>query len=144
MSESTPNPKSDVLNDDRWCFACGMDNPHGLRTVWSLDADGKARTRFHPERRHQGWRGVVHGGILATLLDEAMAQRLRIAGFGGVTASLQIRFLKPAPTGAFLIVEAGTASEDRRLVRLEASVRGEDGSAYAVAEGVYMRIRKEG
>jgi uncharacterized protein (TIGR00369 family) len=143
MANDPAGSEPPPLADDAWCFACGRQNPLGLHTVWTVDASGVARTRFVPERHHQGWRGVVHGGILSTLLDEAMAQRLRSTGDGGVTANLNVRFRKPAPTGAPLLVEAALQSEARRVVRLTASVRSESGVCHAEAEGVYIRMSPE-
>jgi uncharacterized protein (TIGR00369 family) len=129
-----------VLAEDDWCFVCGSRNPIGLRTSWVLDADGMARARFRPERAHQGWHGIVHGGILASLLDEAMAQRLRLAGIRGMTAELSVRYRKPVPIGALVIAEARIVSERSRSLRLEAFLRSEEDVRYAQAEGVCIRM----
>ncbi len=132
-----------TLEDDRWCFACGQENPFGLQTRWTIDPDGTARARFAPERRHQGWRGVVHGGILATLMDEAMAQCVRSIDSGGVTAEMTVRFKKPAPTSGALLVEASILSAASRAFRLVSSVRGEDGTVYAEGQGLYIRMGRK-
>jgi uncharacterized protein (TIGR00369 family) len=131
----TPRP-----NDDGWCFVCGKENPIGLKTLWSLDADGAVRARFQPSRCHQGWIGVVHGGILAALLDEAMAQRMWREGKPAVTASLSIRYRKPAPTSGSLIAEARITSSRTSAFRLKAFVRGESGECYAEAEGTCVPL----
>ena len=132
------------LSDDQWCFACGRENPKGLHTSWSLDGDGAVRARFQPDRHHQGWKGVVHGGILAALLDEAMAQRLRFSGTHAVTASLTIRYRRPAPTEGVLVVEARIVSDHTRALRLKALVRDDGGNCFAEGEGTCVRIRKAG
>ncbi|MBD3162337.1 MAG: hotdog fold thioesterase [Candidatus Eisenbacteria bacterium] len=129
--------------DDRYCFVCGRENPHGLHTTWTLDPDGAARTRFEPARHHQGWVGVVHGGILAALLDEAMAQRMWLDGKPAVTANLSIRYRRPVPTSGVLLAEARIVSEKSRTARLEAVVRDERGEPYVEAEGTCMRIAEE-
>lgn len=148
MSEIRSDPPRDPdgdLTDDRWCFVCGVENPFGLQTRWSLDEDGTARARFEPGRRHQGWRGVVHGGILAALCDEAMAQRIRLAGrTGAVTADLSIRYRKPVPTSGAFLVEAVVEAEDRRMIRLRAVIRGEDGTPHVEATGICLRPRGRG
>jgi uncharacterized protein (TIGR00369 family) len=131
-----------VLSNDQWCFVCGSENPIGLHTVWCFE-EGVARARFQPQRCHQGWSGVVHGGILASLLDEAMAQRLRFAGIHAVTAGLSIRYRRPAPTSGVLAVEARIASERSRVVELAAWVRAEDGACLAEAEGMCVRMKSE-
>jgi uncharacterized protein (TIGR00369 family) len=82
----------------------------------------------------------VHGGILVALLDEAMAQRMRLAGKPTMTARLSVRFSKPAPTAGVLVAEAWVVSERRRMVQLEAIVHAGDGRPFASAEGTCMRI----
>jgi uncharacterized protein (TIGR00369 family) len=129
-----------VLSNDQWCFVCGSDNPVGLHTVWRFE-EGLARARFQPQRCHQGWSGVVHGGILASLLDEAMAQRLRFAGIHAVTAGLSIRYRKPVAIGGVFTIEARIVSERSRVVELASWVRAEDGACLAEAEGTCVRMK---
>lgn len=136
---STREPGAFPIPDD-WCFACGRDNPFGLHLSWKLEEDGTAAAHFHPDRRHQGWSGLVHGGILATLIDESMAQRLRFAGIRALTASLSLRYRHPAPTSGVLIAEARLVGERLRAVQLEAWVRGADGTRYAEGEGTCVRM----
>jgi acyl-coenzyme A thioesterase PaaI-like protein len=138
MNEGGEAPLS--VGADDWCFVCGRENPIGLKTVWTLDEGGAARARFSPGREHQGWRGIVHGGILAALLDEAMAQRLRLEGIHAVTAGLDIRYRKPAPTGAPILIEGRLVSERSRSLRLAAWARGEDGQCFAEAEGLCIPV----
>jgi uncharacterized protein (TIGR00369 family) len=129
-----------ALVNDGWCFVCGKENPIGLGLVWTLDPDGAARARFRSERRHQGWRGVVHGGILAALLDEAMAQCAARTGKPAVTASLTIRYHTPAPIGGDLIAEAYVTEERGRLLQLQAAVRdSRNETCYANAQGTCVR-----
>lgn len=127
--------------DDGWCFVCGDNNPIGLKTDWSLQEDGSARALFQPSRAHQGWVGVLHGGILAALLDEAMAQCMGLAGRPSVTASLTIRYRRPAPTSGTLVAEARIVSQRRAATRLTAIVRSESGECYAEAEGTCVAIK---
>ena len=140
MSSPEQTPLSGLVDDD-WCFACGRDNPTGLGLDWSLDGDGRARARFLSERRHQGWRGVLHGGFLAALLDEAMAQCAKRTGKAAVTASLSIRYLAPAPIGSAMIAEAWIVGERGRVLQFEALVRGEGNeTCYATAQGTCVRL----
>ena len=143
MADSADSSLHILPGNDGWCFVCGAENPIGLRTTWSLDEDGVVRTRFEPSREHQGWIGVVHGGILSALLDEAMAQRMGLEGRPVATASLTVRFRRPAPTTATLIVEARIKSERARVLQLKALVRSEAGECYAEADGTCVRIRGE-
>ena len=128
--------------DDGWCFVCGKENPHGLCLEWTVGADGAARALFRPERRHQGWRGILHGGIVAALIDEAMAQCARVTGKPAMTASLEIRYRSAVPIGAELVAEARVVGERGRLLQLEGSVRdGRNETCYATARGTCMRVR---
>ena len=139
MAQDDTEDRRIALTNDHWCFVCGQDNPSGLRLVWHHDADGQARTVFHAAREHQGWRGVVHGGILAAVLDEAMHQRLRFTGIRAVTANLSVRYRRPAPTEAPLVVEGELIAERSRLLTCLARVKAEDGTLYAEAEGTCVR-----
>ena len=67
-----PQVSIDTKKERDMCFVCGPKNPVGLKV--SFNWDGKvARAEFTPNRSHQGWSGVVHGGIISCLLDEAMS-----------------------------------------------------------------------
>lgn len=139
------NRKERPFSDDGWCYVCGPHNPNGLRLKWSLSQEGVALARFHPAREHQGWRDVVHGGILAALLDEAMAQWGVLNGRPTVTGAIEIRYRQPAPTDAPLLAEARMVADRGRVLRLEASVRNEGtGIVYASARGTCFRIWPEG
>ena len=130
------------VRDDGWCFVCGDENPHGLRVGWRL-VEGVALARFQPGRHHEGWRGVVHGGILAALVDEAMAQCLRLRGVHALTGRLEIRYRIPVPTGAVVEVSAKQVSEKGRTLGLAAQIRSADGcTIFCDAQGVCIRPGK--
>jgi uncharacterized protein (TIGR00369 family) len=133
-----------ALSDDGWCFVCGQENPLGLRLPWTLGPDGKAVSQFRAGRHHQGWTGVVHGGILAALLDEAMAQRLRLGGLNTMTAKLEVRYRRPTPLDVPLIAEGWIESESSHGLRLRAIVRDEAGVCFAEAAGTCVRIDPSG
>jgi uncharacterized protein (TIGR00369 family) len=140
MSSPEPPPLAGLV-DDGWCFVCGKENPSGLGLDWTLDGTGRAHARFLPSRGHQGWQGVLHGGIIAALLDEAMAQCAKRTGRDAVTASLSIRYRAPAPIGATLVAEAWIVGERGRVLQLEARVRSEGNeTCYASAEGACVRL----
>jgi uncharacterized protein (TIGR00369 family) len=94
---------------------------------------------FRPERRHSGWTGVVHGGILATALDEAMAYVLYFMGIKGLTARMDVRFRRPAMEGESLRVVARKVSEARRIVDVEAQLM-RDETVLAEATGRFMKM----
>ncbi len=121
------------------CFACSPINPIGLKLVFADEGDACV-TRFVPGREHQGWTGRVHGGIVTTLLDEAMAQFLYRRHETAVTAELTVRFRLPVPVERELLVEARQTGARGRLLMLEAKARLVDGTVVATAQGKFLRV----
>ena len=79
------------LEDDHKCFVCGQENEQGLRLHWTIN--GNVMTaQFVPEPKYQGWKGILHGGILATLLDEAMTRLVGIVCGQALTAEMIVRY----------------------------------------------------
>ncbi len=110
------------LENDNYCFACGRENPHGLAMRIQYE-DNQAVCRLTLERRFQGWAGMAHGGVVSTMLDEVMAYAvLRWAGLG-VTASMEIRYLKPVPIASELEVRGWIRERKGRLALTEAVVQ---------------------
>jgi uncharacterized protein (TIGR00369 family) len=126
------------LPNSETCYVCGCANPYGLKVRFRL-VDGEVQTSFVADEHRCGFKGVVHGGVLSSLLDETMgwAPAFHKKLFCS-TAELRIRFLRPAPVGQRLIV-AGRMAEDRgRIWEAEGEVRGEDGTVYAKGWGKYI------
>lgn len=121
------------------CFACSPINPIGLKLVFA-DEEDACVTRFVPGPEHQGWTGRVHGGIVTTLLDEAMAQFLYRRQETAVTAELTVRFRLPVPVERELLVEARQTGARGRLLMLEAKARLVDGTVVATARGKFLRV----
>jgi acyl-coenzyme A thioesterase PaaI-like protein len=120
------------------CFACGELNEHGLQLRMHL-AERGSWTEVTLPQRFEGWQGIAHGGILATLVDEAMAWSLFTADQIGLTASLSIDFRRPATVERRLRVE-GWITERRRL-RFDTAARVidvESGELLVEATGVYV------
>ena len=134
-SEMTNWPQStEMVKETSKCFACGEDNPIGLKL--RFDWDGKtARAEFTPGELHQGWLGIVHGGIIACLLDEAMSYATLFAKVNTVTARLQVRIKHPIQIGEPLSITGTISKRTRRLVETEAAVFFKDGTSVAEATG---------
>jgi acyl-coenzyme A thioesterase PaaI-like protein len=112
------------------CFGCGQKNPIGLKLNFSWDGR-VARTEFTPNRLHQGWSGVVHGGIIACLLDEAMSYAARFSGVDSLTARMQARLRRPLPIDELLIITASLTRKTRKLAEARAEVSLRDGTVVA-------------
>lgn len=128
---------SSALSDDRCCFACGPQNDRGLRMTFEY-GDGTARSVIVPGSEFSGWSQVMHGGIVATLLDEAMAHAAIGAGVRAVTARIEVRFRKAAPTGRPLVVEGLVTGRRGRALEIEGTLRGEDGTVYAQSKARFI------
>ncbi len=127
------------LQDDGMCFACGPENPIGLKLNFAFE-DGKYVTHFTPKREHQGFTGITHGGILSTLLDEAMARLVYALGHQAVTTEMRVRLRKPATTGGELTVTGWITSESRRTMDCSAEARNSDGELVAEATGRMIKV----
>ncbi len=115
------------------CFGCGKQNPCGLKLEFNWD--GKIVTSsFTPTELHEGWKGIIHGGILSSLLDEAMGYVSCFEKIGGVTAVIEVRFKRPVRVGEPLTITAWVSNKARRFVDTEASLSLADGTIVATAK----------
>ena len=124
---------------DGHCFVCGAKNPNGLKLSFEIDREKQAlKTTYVASPTFQGWDGIVHGGMISTLLDEAMAKLVYELGFQAVTASLEIRFKKPAPILEPLCVYGNISEVNKRLIRAKAHVAKEDGTVLATGVSTFL------
>ena len=100
--------------------------------------DGTARSVVAPGRAFGGWSDIMHGGIVATLLDEAMAHAAIAAGERAVTARIEVRFRKAVPTDKPLVVEGKVHSRRGRIMEMESTLRGEDGTLFAQGKARFV------
>jgi acyl-coenzyme A thioesterase PaaI-like protein len=128
------------LQDGGHCFACGPDNPIGLRLDFRFDGDDYVAD-FTPGKNHEGFLGLVHGGIQATLLDEAMARLAWVKGHDAVTAQMECRFRKAVPTGRHVRVVGRIEAERGRVILASAELRAEDGELLASATAKMLKVR---
>lgn len=120
------------LKGDDYCFGCGAANPAGLRLQFDVDGVKRsAEATFKPRPEHQGYTGVTHGGIIATLLDEAMLKLCWELGIPAVTARLEVELKRPVPVGEELRVRGWIAADRVRMVEAEAEIRNSSGELVA-------------
>jgi len=125
------------------CFVCGENNPNGLQLSFVINKERQnLQTTFVASPTFQGWDGIVHGGIISTLLDEAMAKLVYELGYQAVTASLEVKFKKPAPILEPLCVYGEITEVSKRLIRAKAHVAKEDGTILAIANSTFMKQGK--
>jgi uncharacterized protein (TIGR00369 family) len=124
------------------CFACGELNEHGLQLQLHLQ-ERRAWTEFVLEDRFEGWRGVTHGGIIATVLDEVMAWALVAEDNWGVTARMTIDFKRPVLVGTRVRADGWIVRSRRRLVDTAGQIVDGDGTILATTEAVYVAASEE-
>lgn len=120
------------------CFVCGDNNDIGLKLDF-YEKDGKARAEFTPTKNFEGYKDILHGGILSTLLDEVMIKSILAKKILTVTSQIEVKFKKPAVIGEKLIIEGGITAERGRLIFTEGKVFREDGTVVAEAKGKFFR-----
>jgi len=125
-------PQVSVDTEKEWsmCFVCGQKNPIGLKLNFAWDGK-KVRAEFTPGKLHQGWSGVVHGGIISCLLDEAMSYAALFSGVNTITAKMEARFKRPVQIGEHLTITASVTRKTRRLVEAKGELRLKDGTLVA-------------
>lgn len=130
-----------LKDGDHMCFACSPRNPIGLKLEFEHEGD-ICRASFVPGPEHQGWNGVMHGGLVTTILDEVMAQWLWVRNLTTMTAEMTTRFVNPVPIGGKLTVESRMVADKRRLFLMEANAMLPDGSVVAKATAKFVPIKK--
>lgn len=120
------------------CFVCGQANPNGLRIQFHLAEDESVEARWIPKETWEGFPGIIHGGIVATVLDEAMSKAVAALGCKALTAELKVRYRKPASCGQEYAVRGWVIARQKRRIRAEAIVAGGDGGECAHGWGTFL------
>ena len=131
----------EILPHTLGCFVCGTHNPQGLKLDLLSDSQ-VVESRFQFRNEHCGFRGTVHGGLVATVLDEAMAWVIGVhARRFSYCAELNTRFLAPAAPGVDLHLRAELVENKRgRLFLTRSELRDAQGVVLAEATGKYLPI----
>jgi uncharacterized protein (TIGR00369 family) len=121
------------------CFGCGTLNPIGLRLAVYGEGD-EVWADFVADRRHEGYRGLVHGGILAALLDEVLGWAFFHRGIWAVTTRLDLTYRAPVPVGARIRVTGRVVRDRGRMLDTVGQIADEGGRTLVEATGRYARI----
>ncbi len=134
-------PVDETFIADQMCFACGVENPFGLKLTFRQEGETYVTT-FIASREYQGYQGLLHGGIMATLLDEVMARYVwQLLDAPAATARLEVRYRRPAPMGCPIEVRGWiTRRHGRRAFATAAEARLADGTLLAEATGLVVRV----
>ena len=137
MSETitlAPNPANK-------CFGCGGDNAGGMKLTFEQDnVNRRIVGRFVLGERYQGGGGFAHGGIIATVLDEAMGKVCRFRQVRAVTAELTVEYLKPVNVQREIVVEGRETEQKGRNLFMTGEIRNETGEVLARGRGRFVVI----
>ena len=132
-----------TLPHTRSCFVCGESNPIGLKL--RFETDGRiVQTRFVPRTEHVGFKQTVHGGLIATLLDEIMVWACAVrTGRFGYCAEMNVRFIRPARPGeAHMAIGELIVNRRDRIYEARGELRGPGGEVLAASTGKYLPLKE--
>ena len=133
------------LNDETdygLCFVCGPRNESGLRLRFERDGDA-VTTSYKASYHHQGFPGVLHGGVVSALLDEVMSRVSVVEGRWTQTARMEVRFRRPVPVDSTVTAVGRKTRERRGFVDAEGLVLLADGSVAAEASGTFAPVTND-
>src|ERR1017187_5006910 len=119
------------------CFVCGPDQPHGLKLKFTSAQTGTSETEWTPTSQWQGFEGIVHGGIVSTVLDEAMSKALASTQTLPLTAELRVRFRPHVETAQTYVLRGWITERRKRMINAEAALTTPAGAECAHAWGTF-------
>jgi len=125
----------------RNCFACGSNNGMGLGLKFYKHEDGTVFGNFFADPKFEGYSGIIHGGIVATLLDSAMTHCLLMEGIPALTGRLSIKYSTPIRTGTDVKLEARIIDQFHEMFILEGKALV-NGKKVASAEAKYKTMKR--
>ncbi len=134
----------DKQRSSRMCFVCGRQNPVGLKLDFYEDREsGQVRAEFVVPDVYQGYPGVVHGGVIAAVLDELSGRAVMIDGSEEdlmATLRLTVRYHRPTPTETPLVGVGWVERGGRRRARVAGEIRLPDGTVTASCESLLVEV----
>jgi uncharacterized protein (TIGR00369 family) len=131
----------DVRMGKNLCFACGPDNAAGMRLKFTFDKKRRMFVcRFRLNERYTGPPGHCHGGIIATILDEAMGKVNRLSKVIALTSQMTVDYLRPVPLNKTLRVESGSKSVRGRRHTNVAEILNQRGDVLARGQALFIAI----
>lgn len=124
-----------------YCYGCGPNNPEGMRLKFKLDAENRRYvSSFRLAKRYVGPPGHAHGGVIATILDEAMGKVNKLRHVIALTSEMKIQYLKPVPLGKRLYAEGWEQRVRGRVHINAAEIRTEGGVVLARSQGKFIAV----
>lgn len=129
--------------NSKLCFVCGRENPIGLHLQFFTDAENRVHARFTPCLEHQSYPGILHGGLISTLLDETIGRTAIASDLWCMTVKLLVRFRKPVPLNQEIRLTGEMTRKTGRLLEGRGVLQLQDGTVAAEATGTFIRIPED-
>ncbi len=130
----------------RRCFVCGSDNDAGLNIEWFHTSEG-VHGEYEGQVKHNSFEGIVHGGIISTLLDECIGWAVGLKEKRVfVTGNLNVTFKELIPVGKKVTINGcwkKNPDEEKKYSLGHGNIIDDDGVVYATAEGKFFLVPKE-
>ncbi len=123
------------------CFGCSPTNPHGLRLHFTVAEDRSVVCDATVSEFYEGPPGYLHGGIIASLLDEAMSKANRAHGVTAMTRQMSVEYVRPVPSNAPIHLTAQVTRSEGRKHWTSAQIQSGEGKLLAQATGLFIAIR---
>jgi acyl-coenzyme A thioesterase PaaI-like protein len=124
------------------CFACGSRNRHGLRLRFATDGDHGVTAAWRPEVAWEGFRGVIHGGVISTVLDEAMSKAVAAAGIRALTCELRVRLHQRVEVAEELQIRGWVVERRKRRIVTEATRKDSNALERAHAWATFLEPQR--
>ena len=131
-----------AIPDYPYCFVCGDKNQKGLN-IRFFAHDGKAKAEFTPTREFEGYKDILHGGIISTLLDEVMIKSILAQGILTITTQIDVKLKNAAKIGEKLYLEGEITDKRGKIIMTQGKVFKEDGTIVAEATGKFFRAAED-
>jgi len=141
MTESAQHLTPMAHSAQNRCFGCGPANPAGLRLEFLLAEDKSVVSLATIPDGFAGHPGYLHGGIIATLIDESMSKSVRAQGLTAMTRQLEVDYLRPVPSGEPIRMEGRLVRSEGRKHWAEAKILNARGTTLAEGKGMFIEIR---
>ena len=140
IEESAAQPKLSALSQSS-CFVCGSENPRGLHLRFERTESGEMTANWTPDAELEGFRGIIHGGMITTVLDESMAKAVSVTGVEALTAELRVRLRRHVATGSRVRVRGWVESRNKRMIKAEAALTAPDQTEFAHAWATFLVLK---
>jgi uncharacterized protein (TIGR00369 family) len=125
------------------CFVCGDQNVNGLKAKFFVRKDGAVISEIVADERFQGYKNVLHGGIISSMLDEVMIKSVLATGIFAVTAEMTVKFRRPVFTGQRISFIGKLAEQKGRIFKAEGTAANDDGVIVASATATFLEAKGE-